>query len=132
MTPEPDSLPISGADVTPPLPIQRERGGCLTLFLGGNLFVVAPLNLLATIFVLSDASGRAADQVLFNFVYSIPILIGLIGIWCWKRWGVWLAYGGQLVAIVVGLSLGDGTVLLRVIPMIVLACLLPRVWDHLE
>ncbi len=75
----------------------RERGGCLTLFL--VLYAIGSVITVITAFSLSGANAALAAQGLPTYpswygIGSIVItLIGLAGVygaWTWKKWGVYL------------------------------------------
>ncbi|MEP7287582.1 MAG: hypothetical protein ABI947_17630 [Chloroflexota bacterium] len=106
----------------------RERGGCLTAYLVATIFfAILGLILLVTAGAALSAAVAAgavsgADipsvsplPIILSVVSVIVAIIGVVGAWTWKKWGIYLIgasfiisalgsiIGGSFVSAVVGL-----------------------------
>ena len=92
-------------------PQQVERGTGLTIWLA-LLVIQSALGII----LIMDLTNRPEDPsrpylLAALFVLSAAKLLGVLGIWLWKRWGLY-AYAGAVVGIaIIGLAL-TGTALM--------------------
>ena len=83
---------------------EKERGGCLTAFLGFAIFgnILGLILILTTFSSASRQAGGMISILIFAlFAIQVGIFISVIGLWNWKRWG----YNGMLAGYVIGLIL---------------------------
>ena len=132
----PPPIPNPDGQLTPPQNGPRERGGCLTAFLGLALVV----NPLLGVFYLLGGSRVAAAIPGFP-AWVIPILgvlcllnfVFMLGIWNWKKWGVYGFLGASAIAFFINVStLGLGQSLSSLIGVGILIILLRDVWARFE
>lgn len=114
----------------------RKRGGCLTAWLA---FLMLANLLLAIQYLIAGSVARQAIPVLPAWIVPLMGLLALancvfaIGIWKWKRWGLYGFIGSSLAAFVVNLmTTGFVLALLGLVGVGILAFLLRPVWRHLE
>ncbi len=100
-------------DMPPHYPKLRERGGCLTAFLGWAIFVngLALVGILALSNEIRNSPFQVDSTIQFIifilFVIQVGVFISAVGLWNWKRWGY---HGLQLVfgaGVVLNLCGGD-------------------------
>ena len=112
----------------------NERGGCLTAWLA--LMLIA--NALTAIFYLTGGSTLqqaypSASPIVFLILAGLGIanLVGVYGIWTWKKWGFYLFVAAALIALVINLSLGLPilSVLLGLVGVAIFWYLLREKWD---
>lgn len=101
-----DSYP-SGSYYTP-----KERGGCLSLFLGfaflGNLFFL--LYYLVTFSEFRGALDAGWSILLFGiFAIQVGIFVSVVALWNWKQWGYNGLMAGYVLNIVLSLLTGAFT-----------------------
>jgi hypothetical protein len=117
-------------------PQERKRGGCLTAFL--ILMLIA--NPLAGLLYLLAGSTLAhflpnvPQWAILTFgVLAFANLIFALGIWSWKKWGVYGFVGSSLVAFTINaLTLGTISALFGLIGVTILAFLVRPVWTAME
>jgi hypothetical protein len=137
MNNDPYSYPASR-----PPPAQRERGGCLTVWLTVSIAV----NLIAG-FVLcntfSSISSRPSGSVRPDATIILLFLIGLLvasltclwAIWNWKRWGVYGIAAFSIFSPFLEIAFGTATTTDFIAPFIQLGILYFLVkdrWDDFE
>src|SRR5450432_2378314 len=106
-----------------PSGIQRERGGCLTIYLV-LIIIGSVLGLISALTLGSATATLAAQGVAYELpgwyapawiVSIILALVGAFGTWTWKKWGLYVMAGslvfdalislltGQVVGAIIGL-----------------------------
>jgi hypothetical protein len=119
-----------------PLPQERKRGGCFTLFivlmlitnpLTGLLYVLAGSIILQALPNVPPWAILLLTALAFvNFVFALAI-------WKWKKWGVYGFAGSSLVIFVINtLTLGIVGGLLGLVSVALLAFLARPVWNAME
>jgi hypothetical protein len=114
-----------------------KRGGCLTAFLV-VMFVINPLVAIYYLFaggtVLAAYPGAPAWTIPVLIVFSL-INTGLaIGIWNWKRWGVY-GFGVAVIGIfIVNMAIGVPilSALSGFVGLIIMIFLVRPVWEHMD
>ena len=108
-----------------------KRGLALTIWL-----VILLLSSLLTVILVLDKvnspEGSATPFLLAAlFLAAIAKLVGVIGIWFWEKWGLYLYAGGVVLAIVAGLMLTANWLLPlnEVIPLAILGWLIRDKWE---
>ncbi|GAB6188031.1 hypothetical protein [Thermopirellula anaerolimosa] len=114
----------------------RKRGGCLTAWLVflilANLWV-ALQNLVAGAIARQAIPDLPAWVMPLTGLWALADCVFAIGIWKWKRWGLYGFIGSSLAAFVVNLmTTGFVLALLGLVGVGILAFLLRPVWRHLE
>ena len=114
----------------------KERGGCLTLFLG---FAIIG-NILGLLFLLvsfgpyrGQIDGGTSFLIFGLFAIQVGIFMSVIGLWNWKRWGYYGILAGYGVGIVLNfLSANLPTVIGSLIGALILTQLMKDKMDYLE
>ena len=108
-----------------------KRGLALTIW----LVILLLSSLLTVILVLDTVNGPEGSATPFLltalFLAAIAKLVGVIGIWFWEKWGLYLYAGGVVLAIVAGLILTANWLLPlnEVIPLAILGWLIRDKWE---
>ena len=115
---------------------ERNRGGCLTVFLV-LMLVLNPLTALYYLF-----SGEALRQavpsiptwaLLMLAIGGIANFIFALGVWQWKKWGVYGFAGTSLIVFVINLIvIGLGPALFGLVGLGLLVFLLRDHWSHMD
>jgi lipoprotein signal peptidase len=112
--------------------VRKERGTLLTIAL-----VVVGLHGLAAAIAYSTLSN--APDVQRPWIISMMVLHFLmnvaaaIGIFYWKKWGLYVYATSTVIALVAGLlSVGVWSVFYMVLPLAILGWLLRTKWDYFE
>jgi hypothetical protein len=66
----------------------RERSGCLTFWLGANA-VLAVIALVVIVGVARESQSFLNPLVFWGTILMPAFIVSLVGIWNWKRWGVY-------------------------------------------
>lgn len=117
--------------------VQRERGGCLTAW----LVLVLIVNPLTGIYYLLQ--GQELARQLPNFPgWAIPALVVVafanfafaVGIWTWKRWGIYGLIGSAVVATIINVLSGLAIpgIVSAAISIGILLFLVRDKWDNFE
>ncbi len=116
--------------------VEKQRGGCLTAWI--ILAMIA--NPLVAIFYLF--SGSQLTKSLPGFPgWAIPVLVVIaiantvfaVGIWMWKRWGVYGFAASAVITLVVNLVAGlGGTSFTGLIAIAILWWLVRNMWQQFE
>jgi hypothetical protein len=115
---------------------ERKRGGCLTAFL---ILMLIANPLTGLYYLLAGSTVRESLPTLPE--WAIPTLGVLalanfafaIGIWQWKKWGVYGFAGTSLVALVVNaISIGIPAALFGLVGLGLLAYLVRPHWNQME
>jgi hypothetical protein len=68
-------------------------------------------------------------------VHFLANVAAAIGIWYWKKWGVYIYIGSTILAVIVGLittGLGMYSVFYFALPLVIVGWLLRTKWDYFE
>ena len=104
--------------------------GLLTLSVLGNcIALVGIVGRVAT--VPAARSGYALADILIVATLLSASLLGIAGVWQWKRWGVYLFFGASLLSIAVVVLFGVVTwrVVLSLAIVVLIAVLVHRQWS---
>ncbi|HEX2908787.1 MAG TPA: hypothetical protein VHO69_18090 [Phototrophicaceae bacterium] len=128
-------LPVTNYDIKP------ERGGCLTswLVVSSGASAVAVLGFLWIMGVVSSHPQAArqmppGDILLFGIVMLVNIG-SLVGIWKWKRWGVYGIVATAIASPFMEWAMGIATTTDFISPFIqlgILSFLLKDKWDYFD
>lgn len=133
---EPEFTPSSGYNYT-----ARERGGCLTAWL-----IVSALAAVFAVFVYFQLLSLISENLIVQqrisgaYIFALGALIvasivGLWGIWNWKKWGVYLMVFTSLASAALEFMLGIATATDIIQPFLqigLLAWLVSSRWDYFE
>lgn len=115
---------------------ERKRGGCLTAF----LVVMLIGNPLTAIYYLV-AGGRVVDALPGMPAWIIPVFIVVsvantvfaVGVWLWKRWGVFGIGVSYIVVLIINVGIGlPFNALLGLVGIAILIFLVRPVWGQME
>lgn len=114
----------------------KKRGGCLTAWL---VFLILANLLIALLHLVSVAIARRPIPELPAWVMPLSVLAALancvfaIGIWKWKRWGLYGFIGLSLIGFAVNLmTTGFALAVPGLVGLVILVVLVRPVWRHLE
>ena len=66
-------------------------------------------------------------------VHFLGNIAAAVGIFYWKKWGLYIYAGSTIIALVAGLlSIGVWSVFYMVLPLAIVGCLLRSKWDYFE
>jgi hypothetical protein len=66
-------------------------------------------------------------------LHFLANVVAAIGIWYWKKWGVYIYIGSTILAVVVGLlSIGIWSVFYMVLPFVIIGWLLRTKWSYFQ
>jgi hypothetical protein len=121
---------------------ERPRSGCLTVY----LVLMIVFSLLGAVQYL--AMGGAMRQTMAQLgttlpgwylpvmgVFSLASVATAVGIWQWKRWGVYGFVGISLLSLVINLVAGISpgfSIIASVVGLAILFYLVRPLWDHFE
>ena len=119
---------------------EKERGGCLTVWLvvvtAFNLF----FGLISSLQLLSYVGDPRVTRVIPAVVIygliglEIALIAGLFGIWNWKRWGVYTVAGALAISAVFSLISGDALrgLVFPIIQFAIFFYLINPKWDYFD
>ncbi|RPI94448.1 MAG: hypothetical protein EHM40_06515 [Chloroflexi bacterium] len=117
-------------------PAERKRGGCLTAFLIAML-IINPL--VGLYYLFAGSTLRETLPSLPEWRISVLTILALanfafaIGIWNWKRWGVFGFAGSALVAFLINaIQFGFVGALSGLIGVVLLAVLVVPIWNQMD
>lgn len=86
-------------------PAPKERGGCLSVWL--SLIVIHGVVSAALIAYLRTERDLSSPWWVWAilFVFALADIVAMIGVWKWKKWGLWLYAVSTVVGIAIGLVL---------------------------
>lgn len=95
-------------------PAERERGGCLSVFLvfiiGANLFYMAVIcNEYSQLSRFSGASSSVMPLFMLLFAVEAVVIACAVAVWNWKSWGYYGLLIGYAISFVLGLLSGAMT-----------------------
>ncbi|MCA9908642.1 MAG: hypothetical protein KC519_08345 [Anaerolineae bacterium] len=106
--------------------MERERGGCLTVY----LIVLAAAAGLGIVSILGLASNpRSAEVipswiVIFVVVLAIVQIASVVGIWSWKTWGIMALAASMIISNLVQIFTGLGSLAMNIVQLVVQPLLL--------
>lgn len=116
----------------------KKRGGCLTVF----LIVYMALMIISIVVGFTSKNNQLASwAVIAGNVSRIAIVIGCIGTFMWKKWGVYLFSVGCTAYAVIsafgvtgGLKIANlvGSIIGLVVIVGILLLLIKPVWKHMD
>ena len=116
----------------------RERGGCLSLYLGIGL-ILGPIVVLLYLNLLSDRRVTLLIPGWFLVVQFALIILTFIftyQTWHWKRWGLYGLYGtmifGNLLSIGIGIGNPSRDLIQLVVQPLILYGLVRNKMDYFE
>ncbi len=120
----------------PALTPQRKRGGCLTAFLV-IMLIANPLTAISYLLngeafsrSLPDMPGWAIPAL---GVIALANFVCAIGLWQWKKWGMYGFAGLSLITVFVNaVSIGIGLALFGLLGVVILGFLVRPVWNQME
>lgn len=66
-------------------------------------------------------------------VHFLANIVAAVGIWYWKKWGLYVYVGSTILALVVGLlAVGVWSIFYMAFPLIILGYVLRNKWDYFE
>ena len=66
-------------------------------------------------------------------VHSLADVVAVVGVWFWKRWGMYVYAASTVLALVVGLlSVGMWSVFYMILPLVILGWVLRSKWSYFE
>ena len=117
------------------VPPRKIRGTWLTI----ALVVIILHGLLAAVYyAVAKVSSAYLDRpwlISLMVVHFLANVIAAIGIWYWKKWGVYIYIGSTILAVIVGLittGLGMYSVFYFALPLIIVGWLLRTKWDYFK
>lgn len=88
----------------------KERGGCLTAFLGfailGNIFVIGLL--LLSFMEYREFLDSGTQLMIYGlFAVQVGVFVSVIGLWNWKKWGYQGMIAGYVIGIIISILMGS-------------------------
>jgi len=110
--------------------VKKVRGTLLTVAL-----VVIVLHGIVSAYLYSTLSTAPEVQrpwiITMMVVHFLANVAAAIGIYYWKKWGLYVYAGSTIIALVTGLvSIGIWSVFYMVLPLVILGWLLREKWDY--
>ncbi len=115
-------------------PVKKVRGFWLTFV----LVIMALHGVVATLFYTSAKAGAAPNArtwiLTLMIVHSLLDVIAVVGVWYWRRWGLYLYAFSTILAVIAGLLTGYGmySVFYMALPLVIMGWLLRTKWNYLE
>ncbi len=114
-------------------PPRKIRGTLLTI----ALVVIVLHGLAAAVFyAVARLDTTLIDRPWVLGLMSLHFLanvVAAIGIWYWKKWGMYIYAGSSILALVVGLlTVGIWSVFYMLLPLVILGWLLRTKWSYFE
>jgi hypothetical protein len=112
---------------------QRTRSTLLTVLL---VLIIASGVLAAAVFIAqrrSDAVLTAPVVLALGIVHAVGNVVGAIGIWNWKKWGLYVYAASAVLGVIIGVfAVGVLAIMAGVLPVIILAYLVKEHWAWFE
>jgi hypothetical protein len=112
---------------------RKTRGTWLTI----ALVVIVLHGLIAAIYYAAakvDSAYMARPWLIsLMVVHFLANVVAAIGIWYWKKWGVYIYIGSTILAVIVGLittGLGMYSIFYFALPLVIVGWLLRTKWDY--
>jgi len=112
---------------------KKTRGTWLTI----ALVVIVLHGLIAAVYYSAAKVDSAyMDRpwlITLMVVHFLANVVAAIGIWYWKKWGVYIYMGSTILAVIVGLittGLGMYSIFYFALPLVIVGWLLRTKWDY--
>jgi hypothetical protein len=111
----------------------KERGTVLTIF----LVLIALHGILAGILYYTERMDNSTlDRpwiLSLMVVHSLANVVAAVGIWYWKRWGLYVYSASTVLGVVVGLlAIGAWSLFYMILPLVILGWVLRTKWGNFE
>jgi hypothetical protein len=114
---------------------RKTRGTWLTI----ALIVIVLHGLAAAVYyAASKVDSAYMDRpwlISLMVVHFLANVLAAVGIWYWKKWGVYIYIGSTILAVIVGLittGLGMVSIFYFALPLVIVGWLLRTKWDYFE
>jgi len=114
---------------------RKTRGTWLTI----ALVVILLHGLIAAVYyAASKVDSAYMDRpwlISLMVVHFLANVVAAVGIWYWKKWGLYIYIGSTILAVIVGLittGLGMYSVFYFALPLVIVGWLLRTKWDYFE
>ena len=113
-------------------PVKKERGVLLTI----ALVIMAVHGIIAAFMYNSMSTAPEVQRpwiISMMVVHSLANIAAAIGIFYWKKWGLYVYAASTVIALVAGLlSVGIWSVFYMVLPLAIVGWLLRSKWGYFE
>jgi hypothetical protein len=113
-------------------PVRKERGWLLS----AALILIILHGLLGAVLYYTQSKQDFVPRPVILVLMSIHFLANIaaaFGIWNWKKWGIYVFVGSELLAVVLGLiTVGIWSLFYMFLPLVILGWLLRTKWDYFE
>jgi len=110
--------------------VKKERGILLTIVL-----VIMAVHGIFAAYLYSTAAPEVQRPWILTMmvVHSLLDIAAAVGIFYWKKWGLYVYAASTIIALVAGLlSLGMWSVFYMVLPLVIVGWLLRTKWDYFD
>ncbi len=108
----------------------KERGIFLSTFL---ILVIASGIFQAAIYIVErrqDSELTMPILLFLGIVHAVLNIIAVIGIWNWKKWGVWIYLASAVLGVIIGvIAVGPIAFFSMLLPAIILGYLISAKWS---
>jgi hypothetical protein len=111
-------------------PVKKEHGVLLTI----ALVIMAIHGIIAAYLYYSAAPEVQRPWIIsMMVVHSLANIAAAVGIFYWKKWGLYIYAASTILALVAGLlSVGMWSVFYMVLPFVIVGWLLRSKWDYFD
>ena len=114
-------------------PQKKERGWLLTLFL---ILIIGSGILEAVLYIVQrrqDSVLQAPVLLALAILHAVLNVIAGIGVWYWKKWGVYLYVASSVLGVIIGvIAVGPIAFFSVLLPVIILGYLIAAKWSWFE
>lgn len=111
----------------------KERGTLLTIFL---ILIIASGILQAVVFIVQRQQSAALSAPLLlglGILHAVLNVIAALGIWIWKKWGVYLYIASSVLGVIIGvIAVGPIAFFSMLLPVIILGYLIAAKWSWFD
>jgi len=110
--------------------LHKNRGTLLVIFL-----VIMILHGIVTAVMYHASASEAERPILIGLMtlHSLMNIAAGVGIWYWKKWGLYVYAVSTILALVVGLvTVGMWSTFSIILPLAILGWILSEKWDYFE
>jgi lipoprotein signal peptidase len=110
--------------------LHKNRGTLLVIFL-----VIMILNGILTAVMYHGSASGAERPIIIGLMtlHSLMNIAAAVGIWFWKKWGLYVYAASTILALVLGLvTVGMWSVFSIILPLVILAWILGEKWEYFE
>ena len=110
--------------------VKKEHGVLLTVALG----IMAIHGIVAAyLYAVAAPDAQRPWVISMMVIHSLANILAAIGIFYWKKWGLYVYAVSTIIAIVAGLITGVvGTVFYMLLPFVIIGWLLRTKWDYFD